>query len=87
MLDELNKIELEIYRKYKPALVYIGVDFAREDVQTAIINCYSGMEAAFQAVISYWIYKQKNQEKMYLSAALIEAMYNHWQPFDWRNEI
>jgi hypothetical protein len=72
--------------EYKPALKYIGVDFAREDVQEAILNCYSGMEAAFQAVISYWKYKQQQQEKIYPSATLIEALKENWQPFDWRDE-
>ena len=86
MLDKLDDIEREIYRKYKPALQYIGVDFGREDIQTAIINCYSGMESAFQAVISYWIYKRQNKEKIYPNAALIEALNNHWQPFNWRDE-
>ena len=86
MLNELDDIEREIYRKYKPALQYIGVDFSRADIQTAIINCYSGMESAFQAVISYWIYKRQNQEKIYPNAALIEALNNHWQPFNWQDE-
>lgn len=86
MLQQLDDIELEIYRKYQPALRYIGVDFSRDDVQTAIINCYSGMEAAFQAIISYWIYKRQNKEKMYPNAALIEALNNQWKPFNWRDE-
>lgn len=86
MLQDLDEIEKEIYHKYKPALQYIGVDFNREDVQTAIINCYSGMESAFQAIISYWFYKRQNKEKIYPSAALIEALNNSWQPFNWHDE-
>ncbi len=86
MLQELDDIEKEIYRKYKPALQYIGVDFSQEDVQTAIISCYSGMESAFQAIISYWIYKKQNRETIYPNAALIEALNNHWKPFSWSNE-
>ena len=86
MLNELDDIEREIYLKYKPALQYIGVDFSREDVQTAVINCFSGLESAFQAIISYWIYKQQNREKMYPNAALIEALNNKWQPFNWHDE-
>ena len=85
MLQELNDIEREIYRKYKSALQYIGVDFSREDVQTAMINSYSGMESAFQAIISYWIYKQQHKEQMYPNAALVEALNNHWQPFNWQD--
>ncbi len=86
MLNELEEIEKEIYRKYKPALKYIGVDFSREDVQEAILYCYSGMESAFQAVIAYWKYKQQQKEKIYSSAALIEALKEHWQPFHWQDE-
>ena len=44
------------------------------------------MEAAFQAVISYWKYKQQRQEKFYPNATLIEALKEHWQPFDWQDE-
>ncbi len=39
MFDELDEITKEIYRRYKPALKYIGVDFSREDVQEAISYC------------------------------------------------
>ncbi|MGD1918191.1 MAG: hypothetical protein ACFCAD_04490 [Pleurocapsa sp.] len=86
MFKELDDIELAIYRKYKHALQYIGVDFSQEEVQTAIINCYSGMESAFQAIISYWIYKRKNREAIYPNAALIEALNNHWQPYNWHDQ-
>jgi hypothetical protein len=83
MLDE---IELEIYRKYRNALRAIGVDLSREDIQETLINCNFGMESAFQAVITYWKYKQKLKEAFYPNAALIEALNEHWQPFDWRDE-
>ena len=86
MLAELTEIEREIYFKYKPALQYIGVDFSREDIQTAIVNCYSGMESAFQAIISYWFYKRQQKEPIYPNAALIEALNNHWQPINWQDE-
>jgi hypothetical protein len=77
MLDE---IEQEIYRKYRHALKSIGVDLSREDIQETLINCNFGMEAAFQAVITYWKYKQQRQETFYPSAALIQALNEHWQP-------
>lgn len=87
MFDELDTITKEIYRKYKPALKYIGVDFSREDVQDAINYCYFGMEEAFQAVISYWIWQQQNNEKIdYPSALLIEALNEHWKPYNWKDE-
>lgn len=86
MLYELDEITREIYQKYKPALQYIGVDFSQEEVQTAIVNCYFGMESAFQAVIVYWRYKQQTKTPFYANAALIEALHEHWKPFNWQDE-
>jgi hypothetical protein len=86
MIAELDEIALEIYRQYRHALIYIGVDLSSEDVREAIVNCSFGMEAAFQAVITYWQYKQQRQEPFYPNAALIEALNEHWQPFNWRDE-
>ncbi|MDJ0691691.1 MAG: hypothetical protein QNJ41_24710 [Xenococcaceae cyanobacterium MO_188.B32] len=86
MLNELDEITKEIYRQYKPALKYIGIDFSQEEVQEAIINCYFGLEEAFQAVIVYWKYKKQNQEQFYPNAALIEALNEHWKPFDWHDK-
>ena len=86
MFNQLGQIEQEIYRKYKPALKYIGVDFSREDIQEAILYCSWGLESAFQAVIVYWKYKKQQQEIIYPNAALIEALKEHWQPFDWQDK-
>ncbi|MBE9169949.1 hypothetical protein IQ238_21315 [Pleurocapsales cyanobacterium LEGE 06147] len=86
MFSELDEISQEILRKYRTALKYIGVDFTREDVREAIINCHFGMEESFQAVIAYWRYKQQRKEEFYPNAALIEAINVHWQPFDWQDE-
>jgi hypothetical protein len=85
MFLELDEIAREIYLKYRYALIYIGVDLAREDIQEAFVNCAFGMEAALQAVITYWQYKQQNQEVFYANAALIESLNEHWQPFDWQD--
>ena len=86
MFNELDEISQEIYKKYKPALRSIGVDFSQEEVQEAINNCFFGMEEAFQAVIVYWRYKKQNQEPFYPNAALIESLYEHWKPFDWQDK-
>ena len=85
MLHELGETEKEIYLKYRTALKYIGVDFAREDVREAILNCYVGLEAGFQAVIAYWIYKMQHKERIYPNATLIEAIKERWQPFGWQD--
>ena len=86
MFNELDETAREIYKKYKPALKYIGIDFSQEEVREAIINCYFGLEEAFQAVIVYWQYKTQNQEQFYPNAALIEALNEHWKPFNWRDK-
>lgn len=87
MFEELDEITKEIYRKHRPALRHIGVDFSREDVQEAIIYCSVGIESAFQRVIEYWINLQKNNQKIdYPSALLIQALNNHWTPRNWRDE-
>jgi hypothetical protein len=87
MFSELDEIQREILRKYKTALSYIGVDFSREDVREAIIDTAIGLEAAFQAIISYWRWKQQHNEPLeYPSAFLIKALSNLWQPKDWQEE-
>jgi hypothetical protein len=87
MFSELDDITQEIIRKYKPALNFIGIDLTREDIEDAIINCDCGLEAAFQATISYWIWKQEIKEKFeYPNAFLIKAIQDNWQPFAWQDE-
>jgi hypothetical protein len=84
---EIDEVTQEIFEKYKYALAYIGVDFEREDVQNAVIDCSYGMEEAFQTTISYWIWKQNNnQEFEFPSAFLIAALSNQWKPYDWKDE-
>jgi hypothetical protein len=88
MLDRLDEITQDIYRKYRPALKAIGVDFAREDVREAIINCDFDMESVFQSAIEYWVNLQKNHQKIdYPSALLIQGLNNHWQPINWREVL
>lgn len=87
MFNELDTVTKEIYCKYKPALKYIGVDFSREDVQEAINYCYVGIESAFQAVISYWIWQQQSNKKIdYPNALFIEALSDRWKPYNWKDE-
>lgn len=87
MFEEFDEITKEIYRKYKPALKYIGVDFAREDVREAIGYCSYGMESAFQSIIEYWLsLHNKNKKIDYPSALLIAALDNHWSPYNWQNK-
>ena len=80
----LEEFQIEIFRVYKYALIHIGVDFSREDVQEALTDCVDGMEEAFQATISYW--KWENENLKYPSATLIKALYDKWKPIEWQPE-
>jgi hypothetical protein len=87
MFQDLDEIAREILRKYKPALNHIGVDFNREDVIEAIVNCYFGLEEAFQATIDYWMWKQQLEEKLeYPNAFLIKAINGNWKPKAWQDK-
>ncbi|HEY9807736.1 MAG TPA: hypothetical protein V6D13_00210 [Halomicronema sp.] len=77
----LEDYQWEIFKVYKNALRYIGVDFSREDVQEALEYCYEGMEDAFQATISYWKHKKENIE--YPTAFLIQALQEKWKAYEW----
>jgi hypothetical protein len=89
LLGELEEIEREIYQKYRYALLHIGVDFDREDVREAIVNCYEGLESVFQRIVEYWLWTQKNDRPIeYPNALIIEALANsqQWQPHNWKDE-
>lgn len=79
---QLEDYQIEIFRLYKYALIYIGVEFEREDVQEALESCIEGMEEAFQATIGWWKLKQEKID--YPSAALIKALNDQWKPFNWQ---
>jgi hypothetical protein len=84
-----NELEIkeEIFQNYKYALAYIGIDFYREDVQEAILNCNDGFEDIIRAVIAYWYWLQSRNEKLeYPSACLIQAIQELWKPKNWQDE-
>ena len=78
-LSELDEIEVEVFRRYKQALLHIGVDFDREDVQVAIVDCSFNMENAFQATIAYW----RTGKMQWPSAFLITALDEGWRCDYW----
>lgn len=84
---EIDEITQEIFQKYKCALNCIGVNWEREDVQDAVVGCSSGIEEAFQATISYWLWTKKNNQKFeHPSAFLIKALNEQWKPIVWKEE-
>jgi hypothetical protein len=45
------------------------------------------MEEAFQATISNWVWKKKNNQQLeYPSAFLIAALREQWKPYGWKDE-
>ena len=77
----LDEDRQPIFNQYKYALMYIGVDFNREDVIEALQECFYDFESVLQSIISYWKYKRENIE--YPSAAFIKAVQDQWKPFEW----
>ncbi len=83
--DEIE-IKDEIFNIYKYALVYIGVNFEREDVQDALLASSVGMEDALRTTIAYWYWKEEQKEEFdYPSAFLIQALQGQWKPYNWKD--
>jgi hypothetical protein len=80
------EIKDEIFSKYKYALAYIGVDFEREDVQEALLNCIEGFEDAICATIAYWYWLTENSQPFYANACLIQAIGQRWKSSYWKDE-
>jgi hypothetical protein len=81
---DIDEITIEVFDKYKYALAYIGVDFNRDDVREVVASSCYGMEEAFQATISYWMWKKDNSEEFeHPSAFLIKALSLNWKPISW----
>jgi len=77
----LEEEQREIWRIYKYALIHVGVDFTREDVQEALELCVEGLEDACRTTIRYW--KENNKKIEQASAFFIKALYEQWQPYYW----
>ena len=89
----LGEVEQEILRKYKPALMAIGVDFNNWEVIEAIEYCNQGLESRFQAVISWYVWlekkRQQNPEEEFLpnfTYILVRAIQGEWQPIGWKDK-
>ena len=83
-MRELEDFELEIFKKYKPALRAIGVDLGREDVLEALRLCYEGLEEAIQAFIEWWFRKNKHID--YPTAGFVTAIHEKWKPIQWSDD-
>ncbi len=83
MLWDKDSIEYEIFKKYEPALIAIGVNFANNHIQDALENCILGLEDALRATISYslWLYEQKKE--IAPNQILFRALTEQWKPMEW----
>lgn len=85
-LNELDEIELEIYRKYKYALLHIGVQLNWDEVQESIFLNTSSMESAFQRTIEVYKTGQLKHPTGFLMKALAEGYKSyHWND-EWLND-
>ncbi|MBR8835181.1 MAG: hypothetical protein DSM106950_14395 [Stigonema ocellatum SAG 48.90 = DSM 106950] len=87
-LFDSSELEMkeEIFSKYKYALGYIGVDFEREDVQEALLDCIDGFEDAMRATIAYWYWLTENSQPFYANACFLQAIGQRWDSRYWKDE-
>jgi len=87
-LYDSSEIEIkeEIFSQYKYALIYIGVDLSKEDVQDALLNCNEGFEDAIRATIAYWYWLTENSQPFYANATLLQAIAQRWDSRYWKDE-
>ena len=84
----LGEVESEIFLKYKNALVALGVDLADESVIDCIEGCNYNLEPKFQAIISYWCWRQnQGREVGNANQLLLEAFAHNWTPLEWQDEF
>lgn len=80
-LEERN----EIFNKYKYALAHIGIDFFKEDVQEALLNCIEGFEDGIRATIAYWYWLEEHSKPFYPNPCIIQAMSEGWDSRYWQD--
>jgi hypothetical protein len=88
LFNYLDEIDREILKKYCYALLHIGIDFDRAEIQEALSYCYYRLEGVCQRVIEYWFWTQQNERKIdYPNALFLEALTNpqQWQPHNWQD--
>ncbi|MEL6909644.1 MAG: hypothetical protein AAFO85_05485 [Cyanobacteria bacterium J06598_4] len=80
--------QANIFRKYKKALVYIGVDFSRPEIVALIEDCDRDLEPKLQAVVAYWYWLRKqNRQIIDPNQLIVEAFFEQWQPIGWQDEF
>lgn len=83
---EKDSVEYEVFKKYERALVAIGIDFSREDVQDILEGYTYGLEDALRRTIEYVLWLNEQEREVFPNAILVQALQNRWKPRKWSEE-
>lgn len=83
---EKDSVEYEVFKKYEPALIAIGIDFSLEKVQDALEAGTFGLEDALKSTIEYVLWLQKKERQVFQNAILIQALDEQWKPRAWQDD-
>ncbi|MBF2067020.1 MAG: hypothetical protein IGS39_21785 [Calothrix sp. C42_A2020_038] len=84
VLWEEDSIEYDIFKQYERALIALGIDFDREDVQDALLACTHGLEDALRRTIEYILWLKEHDREVFANAILVQALQNQWKPKNWQ---
>ena len=87
--EYIDDIKVEIFNKYKWALIRLGINFDREILE-AIVYCPSNLENVFKAFCA-WVLWLKNKgekpESEILKETLLKALNDGWTPFKFQEKF
>ncbi len=85
-LYDKDSIEYEVFKLYERALVAVGVNFFRGDVQDALNGCSDGLEDALRAAISYILWLKEQEKEIHATMILVRSLNEKWKPREWCDE-
>jgi hypothetical protein len=80
---EQDSVEYEVFKKYERALVAIGIDFSRDDVQDSLEGYTYGLEDALRRTIEYVLWLNNYEREVFPNAILVQALKSQWKPKKW----
>ena len=85
-LEDNDSIEYEIFKQYEKALVAVGANLFRGDVQDALNGCSDGLEDALRAAISYILWLRERKQEVRPTMIVVKALNEKWKPKEWDDE-